>query len=291
MANALMMRYAASRGANDNRPYRMADGDGKYQERGIGTDEHGYRLPFREPRPEFGETEARYRDEDDRYKKPGETEARYRGEDGRYKSGRRTSEMNDREKKWEFKVTPQDEYRGPMDEYSEYMPPEPGPYGRRIGYGEMDGDRQMTIGFGENRRMHYEEEMPSDHKYEMGRSRSHEDPLPMDEHTAKEWVKEMKNRDEKFPHGERWPAELLKPYAQRYGIPTSGPEFWEFYAIVHAMYSDFYPVGKKYGAKDGSPEFYVCLAKYWLDDEDAVEDKAAAYYDFVVKHKNMIGKG
>lgn len=261
MANALMMRYAASRGNRNGYNNRMAKEDGKYQERGIGNDEHGYPLPYREPRPEFGETESRYR-----------------GEDGRYKSGRR-NEMNEREKKWEFKVTPQDEYRESMEDDSDYMPPEPGPYGRR-----MEGDRQMTIGFGESRRMH-EGDMEHEHHHEMGRSRSHEDPLPLDEHTAKEWVREMKNRDEKFPHGERWPAELLKPYAQRYGIPTSGPEFWEFYAITHAMYSDFYPVGKKYGAKDGSPEFYACMAKYWLDDEDAVEDKAAVYYDCVVKHK------
>lgn len=269
MANALMMRYAASRGTNDNRPSRMADGDGKYQERGIGQDEHGHRLPFREPRPEFGETEARYR-----------------GEDGRYKSGRRMSEMNDREKKWEFTVTPQDEYRGRMESNPSYMPPEPGPYSREMNYDRYmeDDDRQMTIGFGEPRRMH-NDEGGHEQKREMGKTRSYEDPLPMDEHTAKKWVKEMKNRDEKFPHGERWPAELLKPYAQRYGIPTRGPEFWEFYAIVHAMYSDFYPVGKKYGAKDGSPEFYVCLAKYWLDDEDAVEDKASVYYDCVVKHE------
>ena len=258
----LMMRHASSRGGNNgNQTSRMSAYDGKYQERGIGMDEHGMPLPYREKRPEFGETEARYR-----------------GEDGRYKSGRRMSNMNDREKKWEFTVTPQDEYRERMESYPSYMPPEPGPYGRR-----MEDERQMTIGFGENRRMH-EGEMEGEHHHEMGHSRSHEDPLPMDEHTAKKWVKEMKNRDEKFPRGERWPAELLKPYAQRYGIPTSGPEFWEFYAITHAMYSDFYPVGKKYGAKDGSPEFYVCLAKYWLDDEDAVEDKAATYYDCVVKH-------
>lgn len=275
MANALMMRYAASRG-RDN---RMAAEDGKYQERGIGRDEQGYALPYREPRPEFGETESRYRSE---------SESRYRGEDGRYKSGRRRNEMNDREKKWEFTVTPQDEYRGRMDSRPGYMPPEEVPYGRRMrsDYGRESEDRQQAIGFGENRRMHDEEEpMESEPSHEMGRSRSHEDPLPMDEHTAKEWVKGMKNRDEKFPHGERWPAELLKPYAQRYGIPTNGPEFWEFYAIVHAMYSDFYPVGKKYGAKDGSPEFYVCLAKYWLDDEDAVDDKAAMYYDCIVKHE------
>lgn len=269
MANMLMMRHAATRGGNDGgQTNRMSAYDGKYQERGIGMDEHGMPLPYREKRPEFGETEARYR-----------------GEDGRYKSGRRMSEMNDREKKWEFTVTPQDEYRERMESYPSYVPPEPGPYSRRMEgdrYMEED-DRQMAIGFGEPRRMH-NDEGGHEQKREMGKTRSYEDPLPMDEHTAKKWVKEMKNRDEKFPRGERWPAELLKPYAQRYGIPTSGPEFWEFYAIVHAMYSDFYPVGKKYGAKDGSPEFYVCLAKYWLDDEDAVEDKASVYYDCVVKH-------
>lgn len=256
--------------AQENPPSRMATEDGKYQERGIGKDEYGNMLPYRERRPEFGETEARYH-----------------GDDGRWRAGTRRSAMGGREKKWEFTVTPQDEYRGRMDRHPDRMPLDRRPYGRRTGaeYDDRGEGRKPLIGFGESRMMHDEEEpMDEEPRHEMGRSRSHEDPLPLDEHTAKEWVKGMKNRDEKFPRGERWPAELLKPYAQRYGIPTSGPEFWEFYAIVHAMYSDFYPVGKKYGAKDGSPEFYVCLAKYWLEDEDAVDEKAAAYYDFVVKH-------
>ena len=32
-----------------------------------------------------------------------------------------------------------------------------------------------------------------------------------------------------------------------------------------------------------SPEFYVWLAKAWLDDEDAEPDKTALYYEHIVK--------
>lgn len=31
-------------------------------------------------------------------------------------------------------------------------------------------------------------------------------------------------------------------------------------------------------------EYYVDMAKAWIDDQDAVPDKAAAYYTHVVKH-------
>lgn len=100
-------------------------------------------------------------------------------------------------------MEPKDEYHGRMDSR---MSPEPGPYSREMSYDRysQDDKHQMTIGFGEPRRMHYDEgEDERERHREMGNSRSYEDPLPMDEHTAKEWVKGMKNRDEKFPHGER----------------------------------------------------------------------------------------
>ena len=29
---------------------------------------------------------------------------------------------------------------------------------------------------------------------------------------------------------------------------------------------------------------YACLAKAWIKDEDAVPDKAAAYYRYIVQH-------
>ncbi len=32
-----------------------------------------------------------------------------------------------------------------------------------------------------------------------------------------------------------------------------------------------------------APEFYVCMAKAWLDDKHAEPDKTALYYDYIVR--------
>ena len=59
------------------------------------------------------------------------------------------------------------------------------------------------------------------------------------------------------------------------------PATW--HAIMCTMYSDFCEVAKKYGL-GGNAEFYADMAHAWLDDKDAVEDKAAVYYCYVVQH-------
>ena len=64
-------------------------------------------------------------------------------------------------------------------------------------------------------------------------------------------------------------------------MPKGIPNKW--HAIMCAMYSDFCEVAKKYGL-GGNAEFYADMAHAWLDDKDAVEDKAAAYYCYVVQH-------
>lgn len=58
----------------------------------------------------------------------------------------------------------------------------------------------------------------------------------------------------------------------------------EFYAVLNAVYSDFGKVAKKH--KCDTVEFYVDMAKAWLNDKDAVKHKAAAYYECVVRRKD-----
>lgn len=103
----------------------------------------------------------------------------------------------------------------------------------------------------------------------------------MDKETAERWVKSMTNEDAAHPKGGRWKPEELKPLAQKVGIPTEGGKFWEFYAVANALYSDYSEVAKKYGVT--SPEFYASMAKAWMEDADAVEDKTAMYYECIVK--------
>jgi len=72
--------------------------------------------------------------------------------------------------------------------------------------------------------------------------------------------------------------------AQQYGrnMGITGEErLLEFYAAMNAMESDFRQAGKKFGVD--KPEFYACLAKLWLEDPDAVDNKAEEYYRHIVK--------
>lgn len=104
---------------------------------------------------------------------------------------------------------------------------------------------------------------------------------PFDRRTAEEWVHSMRNSDPAHPTGGRWTMDELKPLAQKYGIPTDGEAYYEFYAMTNAMYSDYAEVAKKFGIS--SPEFYACMAKAWLKDKDAMDGKTALYYRYIVK--------
>lgn len=99
----------------------------------------------------------------------------------------------------------------------------------------------------------------------------------LDEHTAHDWAKKMKNADGSM--GAHWTKEQVKPYMQQVGYQGDDIEFW---VIMNALYSDYCKVAKKYGVD--RPEYYAELTKAWLEDKDAVHDKAAMYYECVVKH-------
>lgn len=106
-----------------------------------------------------------------------------------------------------------------------------------------------------------------------GRHLSHED--------AVKWVNAMRGDDPAVPVGGKWTMEQIKPIAQKYGVPTEGERFWEFYAVTNAMYSDYYPVAKKYNVL--TPDFFADLAMAFISDKDAVENKAAMYYECIVE--------
>lgn len=115
----------------------------------------------------------------------------------------------------------------------------------------------------------------------MGKSERYEDDedddMEFDEYTANKWTKALENEDgSKGPH---WSKEQTKLFMTQAGAQA---EPVEFFAVMNAMYSDYCKVAKKYGVD--KPDFYAELAKAWLDDKDAVDDKAAAYYRYVVKH-------
>jgi hypothetical protein len=264
MANPLMMRYAASRG-ND----RMNRNDEPMNAYDRGMNDYDRREMTHMP------MQPVIRDDYE-----GGTESRYRGKDGRWKAGTRRSMTEDwpmekrsnmdgddeEGRKYKIEVLPNNvvQWPGYDEPYSEHrMPTDDYRTSRQIGFGarnNMDEDH------------HSNEHM-------MGRSEEHS--MDFDRETAEHWVRNMRNEDKAHPVGGKWSPDVLKPLAQKYGVPTEGKKFWELYAMTNAMYSDYGEVARKFGIT--SPEFYVCMAKAWMNDQDAEPDKTALYYEYIVK--------
>lgn len=104
---------------------------------------------------------------------------------------------------------------------------------------------------------------------------------PLTLETAKEWVRSMCNTDPNRPEGECWTMDEVKEIVRSMGMPMTEKKLIEFYAVINAMYSDYYKVAEKFDLVED--DFFACLAKAFIEDEDAVKDKAAAYYQYIVK--------
>lgn len=94
---------------------------------------------------------------------------------------------------------------------------------------------------------------------------------------AKEWTKNMKNED--GTSGPHWSVEQAKQIMAQRNLSLNPAEF---YAALNMIYSDFSPVAKKHGL-GGSLDFYVDMAKAFLNDKDATPGKLSNYYNYIVK--------
>lgn len=111
-------------------------------------------------------------------------------------------------------------------------------------------------------------------RMQMGGSHGYSEGMDME--TAKEWTRGMKNEDgTKGPH---WTMEQVKQLVNQRKLDVDDIEF---FAILNAMYSDYCKVAKKHNVNN--MDFYVDLAMAWISDEDAIEGKPMAYYEYVVK--------
>lgn len=98
-----------------------------------------------------------------------------------------------------------------------------------------------------------------------------------DRQMAMAWTSGMVNADgTKGPH---WTMEETNRLHKQYSLECSQEEFW---AVINSLYSDYCEALRESSAS--TPEVYVRLAKAWIRDKDAVPDKAAAYYTYVVEH-------
>lgn len=144
----------------------------------------------------------------------------------------------------------------------------------------LGGGHRMSMGGGTGNKMHARLTPMHMHKMQgMGR---HEEVEPLDKETAEEWVKSMCNSDPERPEGECWTLKEVKELIDAQQMQLKEDQIIEFYAVLNAVWSDYYKVAKKYGHAEDE-QFFIDLALAWLADEDAVDDKAAAYYKYIVK--------
>lgn len=95
---------------------------------------------------------------------------------------------------------------------------------------------------------------------------------------ANDWMASLQNAD--GSRGAHWTFEEVKNLMQSRGVQGDPLIIW---VGMNAEYSDSVMLNRKYGVD--RPEYYLDAAlTRWLNDKDAVKDKAAMYYTYVVKH-------
>lgn len=97
---------------------------------------------------------------------------------------------------------------------------------------------------------------------------------------SEKWVESLESDDPAKPRGAKWTTDQVKPIAQKYGIATDGDKLYEFWAVMNALYCDYYAVAKKYNVLNA--DFFADMAMAFIHDKDAVDGKAAAYYKHIV---------
>lgn len=197
----------------------------------------------------------------------GETEARRRRDSrGRYMEGEgwennRYPEMRrSRDSRGRYAVRDprmgDDEYEDDEDDmHSQKWYPPNMKAGSRYGFGDVYADVYAPNAM--NRPMHGSSEG------DMTR--------PVDEHTARKWVKKMDG-------GEHFKPDQIESFRTSL-CPDCGK--WDFYVAINAMYSDYCETAKKIG-KD-TPETYAYLARDFLMDTDAKPGKLRRYMEYVAE--------
>lgn len=136
---------------------------------------------------------------------------------------------------------------------------------------------QQPMGFQLNNRSNVENLDDYRHDQQGGEKKKYR----LTKEQAREWVNSMENEDHEHPEGETWSMEEVKEFAKKRGVETEGQKMIDFYAIMNAMYSDYSKVAEEFGVEE--PEFFAAMAKAFLDDKDAVKNKAAVYYHCIVE--------
>lgn len=96
------------------------------------------------------------------------------------------------------------------------------------------------------------------------------------EEKANRWLNQMQNEDgSKGPH---WTLDQVKQVVKQKMLPYDDISLW---LALNLVWSDFYPAAKKFNVNN--TEFYIEMAKSFLDDKDAKPNKLENYFECVVK--------
>ena len=91
------------------------------------------------------------------------------------------------------------------------------------------------------------------------------------------WVESMRNAD--GTHGAHWTMEQVSEVAKRKNFTGNT---WLLWIAMNAEYSDRCEVNKRHNMT-GVDFYFDSAVAFWLEDEDAVEEKLWAYYANVVR--------
>ena len=94
-----------------------------------------------------------------------------------------------------------------------------------------------------------------------------------DENWLEHWVEKMKPKA-------RWSWEEVKAVQKSLGDEHNTTKMW---AAMNAVWSDMGKELESMGIRDPAPVMKLARA-FWLEDEDAIEDKMQRYYEEIVKH-------
>lgn len=97
------------------------------------------------------------------------------------------------------------------------------------------------------------------------------------EEDARMWVDSLIGAD--GTRGGRWSMEDVRSLAEKRGYTTEA-EMVEFWVVINMLRADYGEVMKHYGVS--SPDLYADMARAWINDPDAVEDKAGKYMEHVL---------
>ena len=156
--------------------------------------------------------------------------------------------------------------------------------GREDGYFSEQGEHQRypTSAYGGQMRMSTQQGGMKHQQMRMGGMKQHgmhEGYVPpLTREKAMAWVHGM---DGESDRGETWTFEEIEELAQKHGIPKQEKKLVELYAVMNMLASDYYKVAEEFDVLND--EFFVCMAKAFINDKDAVPDKVAMYYECIAK--------